>query len=262
VHPRVPRLSMSRYFESAPTRSLKRYVVCNWKHLFDDDCAHSFKILPDGCVDIVLIGDRPPLVVGPNLKAFVASFDGPTEIVGIRLTPGIAAAVLNENVKNIVDREVPLEDLWDSRAPKLQDVSHDEKRRLLESIILWKLRTADGRVMDAVQRLSADPNQSTEELAARYRLTPRHLLRLFETHVGYGPKALARIFRLQRTLSIAGSSHLVFSDLARAAGYSDQSHMYREFSALCSELPSDVVRRRGSTLAMSDLFKIAGHPVV
>ena len=147
-------------------------------------------------------------------------------------------------------------------APKLQDdVSHDEKRRLLESIILWKLRTVDGRVMDAVRRLSADPNQSTEELAACYRVTSRHLLRLFETHVGYGPKALARIFRLQRTLSIAGSSRLVFSDLALAAGYSDQSHMYREFSALCSELPSDVVRRRGSTLAMSDLFKIAGHPV-
>jgi AraC-like DNA-binding protein len=172
------------------------------------------------------------------------------------------AAVLNENVKNIVDREVPLEDLWGSRAPKLQDsVGHDEKRRLLESIILWKLRTVDGRVMDAVRCLSADPNQSTEELAARYRLTSRHLLRLFETHVGYGPKALAPIFRLQRTLSIAGSSRLVLSDLALAAGYSDQSHMYREFSALCSELPSDVVRRRGSTLAMSDLFKIAGHPV-
>jgi AraC-like DNA-binding protein len=253
---------MSRYFESAPARSFQPYVVCNWKHIFEGDCAHDFKVLPDGCVDIILIGDRPPLVVGPNLKAFVASFDGPTKIVGIRLKPGIAAAVLNENVKNIVDREVPLEDLWGSRAPKLQDdVSHDEKRRLLESIILWKLRTVDGRVMDAVRRLSADPNQSTEELAARYRVTARHLLRLFETHVGYGPKALARIFRLQRTLSIAGSSRLVFSDLALAAGYSDQSHMYREFAALCSELPSDVVRRRGSTLAMSDLFKIAGHPV-
>ena len=83
--------------------------------------------------------------------------------------------------------------------------------------------------MDAVRGLSADPNQSTEELAARYRVTSRHLLRLFETHVGYGPKALARIFRLQRTLSIAGSSRLVFSDLALAAGYSDQSHMYRNF---------------------------------
>ena len=133
---------MSRYFESAPARSFQPYVVCNWTHIFEGDCAHDFKVLPDGCVDIILMGDRPPLVVGPNLKAFVASFDGPTKIVGIRLKPGIAAAVLNENVKNIVDREVPLEDLWGSRAPKLQDdVSHDEKRQLLESIILWKLRT-------------------------------------------------------------------------------------------------------------------------
>ena len=109
---------MSRYFESAPARSFQPYVVCNWKHIFEGDSAHDFKVLPDGCVDIILIGDRPPLVVGPNLKAFVASFDGPTKIVGIRLKPGIAAAVLNENVKNIVNREVPLEDLWGSRALK------------------------------------------------------------------------------------------------------------------------------------------------
>jgi AraC-like DNA-binding protein len=253
---------MNRYFESAPARSLKPYVVCSWKQIFEGDCAHSFKVLPDGCVDIILVGDRPPLVVGPNLKAFIASFDGPTEIVGIRLKPGTAAAVLNENMNNLVDREVSLEDLWGSGAPKLQDlVSHDEKRRLLESIISWKLRTADGRVIDAVRRLSADPNQGTEELADRYRLTSRHLLRLFETHVGYGPKALARIFRLQRTLSIGCSSALAFSDLALAAGYSDQSHMYREFSTLCSERPLDVVRKRASTLAMSDLFKIGGHAV-
>ena len=116
--------------------------------------------------------------------------------------------------------------------------------------------------MDAVRHLSADPNRSTEELAARYRLTPRHLRRLFEIHVGYGPKALARVFRLQRTLFLAASSHLVFSDLALAAGYSDQSHMNREFSALCSERPSDVLHRRDSTLTMSDLFKISGQPTV
>lgn len=108
---------MNRSFESAPTRLLKPYVVCNWKQMFEGNCAHNFKVLPDGCVDVILIGDRPPLVVGPNLKAFVASFDGPTEIVGIRLKPGIAGAVLNENVKDIVDREVQLEDLWGARAP-------------------------------------------------------------------------------------------------------------------------------------------------
>jgi hypothetical protein len=107
-------------FRIGSARSFQPYVVCNWKHIFEGDCAHDFKVLPDGCVDIILIGDRPPLVVGPNLKAFVASFDGPTKIVGIALKPGIAAAVLNENR---------------ARLSSGDDVSHDEKRRLLESII-------------------------------------------------------------------------------------------------------------------------------
>lgn len=39
------------------------------------------------------------------------------------------------------------------------------------------------------------------------RLTSRHLLRLLETRLGYGPKTLARVFRLRRTLSIADQPH-------------------------------------------------------
>jgi AraC-like DNA-binding protein len=253
---------MNRYWESASSKALRRYLVCTWEQTFEGNGPHSHKVLPDGCVDIVLIGDRPPVVVGPNTKAWVASFERPTGIVGVRLTPGIAGAVLRENVQSIVDQEIPLEDFWGSRAPKLRGhASHEEKKRLLESIVLSKFLTPDGRVMDAVRRLSANPNQRTEELAAQYNLTPRHFLRLFETHVGYGPKVLARIFRLQRTLSIAASAPIAFLDLALAAGYSDQSHMCREFSSLCLENPAGVVPGRASTLAMSDLFKTAGSPV-
>jgi AraC-like DNA-binding protein len=253
---------MNRYSEFPPTRLLNRYLVCNWEHTFEGDCSHSHKILPDGCVDIILIGDSPPLVVGADTRARIASFYGPTRIVGIRLTPGIAGAVLHESVQRIVDQEVPLEDLWGSRSPKFRDhASHEEKKKLLESIVLCRLLAPDERVMDAVRRLSVNPNQRTEELAAQYNLTPRHFLRLFETHVGYGPKMLARIFRLQRTFSLAASSPIAFSELALAAAYSDQSHMCREFCSLCLERPACVIPGRASTLSMSDLFKTPRFPV-
>jgi hypothetical protein len=89
MHPSASYPSMgcptSHYFELSPRRSLGPYVVCNWEHIFEGDCTHSFKVLPDGCLDIILVGDKPPLVVGPNLKASVATFEGPTEIIGIRL---------------------------------------------------------------------------------------------------------------------------------------------------------------------------------
>ncbi len=45
------------------------------------------------------MGDRLPVAVGANLKAFVASFSGPMKIVSIRLKPGIAAALRNETDK-------------------------------------------------------------------------------------------------------------------------------------------------------------------
>ncbi len=80
-------------------------------------------------------------------------------------------------------------------------------------------------------------------------------LRRFREWVGYGPKTLQRILRLQRLLLLAEGGAGALGDLAVAAGYADQAHMTREVGALAGITPRLLVAAGGATLGMSDLFK-------
>ena len=77
-------------------------------------------------------------------------------------------------------------------------------------------------------------------LADEIGLSERQLRRRFEAAVGYGPKRLGRVFRFQRLLDLVHASHgrAVWSQLAIAAGYADQSHMINECLALTGGPPT------------------------
>lgn len=252
---------MKRYVEFAPPPALRSQVICLWRHTFSGAGPHRHLILPDGCVDVVMMGSSPPEVVGPDTKAALLSLDEPTEIVGIRLMPGSAASVLGEDVRSILDQTVPLAELRPDAGAELHErllslPGWQRRLALLRSAVVDRPHPQDERIADAVAQLARRPRLTVDALASSYGLSPRHLLRLFETHVGYGPKTLARVFRLQRALARARRGMGSLAELALDAGYADQSHMNREFRELASSLPSGLLMRP-STVTMSDLFKTA-----
>ncbi len=76
-----------------------------------------------------------------------------------------------------------------------------------------------------VSRLrSRSPEARAGRLARSLGASERHLLRRCEAAAGYGPKALARILRLQRFPAHARQGWLSLAELGAAAGYSDQPH--------------------------------------
>jgi len=82
----------------------------------------------------------------------------------------------------------------------------------------------------------------------------------FQVAVGYEPKRLARILRLQRLLALAermppGRGRL--AALALAAGYADQAHMARECAELAGITPGALLPGAASALALTDFFKTA-----
>ncbi|MEA2142994.1 MAG: hypothetical protein QOI64_1424, partial [Solirubrobacteraceae bacterium] len=88
----------------------------------------------------------------------------------------------------------------------------------------------DPLVRAAVDRLQA-PGARIEALAGEAGLSARQLRRRFERAVGYAPKRLARVLRLQRALGAArAGDELALA--AAAAGYADQAHFAHE----CREL--------------------------
>ncbi|MGH3112961.1 MAG: hypothetical protein ACRDOP_05795 [Gaiellaceae bacterium] len=69
---------------------------------------------------------------------------------------------------------------------------------------------------------------------------PRQLHRRFVAALGFGPKTLERILRLQGFLALAqgpDQRHIGLARLVQRAGYADQPHLTREVAALAGVTP-------------------------
>src|SRR5829696_7479797 len=99
------------YREFAPPRHLRKHLVCFWQRDVTS-ILRTARVIPDGCIDIVWVNDQVPRVAGPMTKPVLYPIDAGTEIIGVRLRPGVAHRLLGESAKALVNQDVPLRDLW------------------------------------------------------------------------------------------------------------------------------------------------------
>ena len=195
------------------------------------------RVVPDGCIDIVWTQGRGAQVVGPNTTAFLVALDAGVRVVGARMQPGGAPALLGLDAAVLRDGRLELADAWSDAGRRLEqrlDEADDRERAaLLLATIAARARSAalpDPLVRAAVGRLAA-PEARIDALADDLGISACQLRRRFDAAVGYGPKLLARVLRLQRALAAArGGEEL--AQAAAGAGYADQAHMAHECRAL------------------------------
>jgi AraC-like DNA-binding protein len=239
------------YQEAPPPPALAHRVACLWWRTpdgvpGDDGPAHL--VLPDGCVDLVWHAGRV-VIAGPDTGP-VAAAPSPATTVGLRLRPG-AAAVLGESAAALRDERVAPDALWGRAGAELADrVAHapDDRERLALLTAAVARRDAaagppDPAVAAAVSAL-AGPGATVAGAARAAGLSDRQLRRRFLDHVGYGPKTLDRVLRLQRFLTLAITTTDGLATLAASAGYADQAHLTREARALAATTPRELVAAR------------------
>jgi AraC-like DNA-binding protein len=253
----------STYHEFQPPAHLQDQVVCYWQS-GASEIAGETRIIPDGCVDIIWKGEQVPFVAGPATTAIVHATDAATEIIGVRFRPGVAQRVLGVSAAELVDRDVPLPELWPrDRWQQWHDVAARETlsatMQAIDEALTARLAVSGER--DEIIALSASwiayhPRGRIDELQRLNGLGERQLRRRFLDAVGYGPKQLQRILRLQFLLWLANRERTALPNLARlahAAGYIDQPHMTREVRALTGVSPRQLLSGRAS--ALSPLFQ-------
>jgi AraC-like DNA-binding protein len=254
------------YCEFAPPRHLRMHVVCFWRH-GATSMPTTARVIPDGCVDVVWVNDQAPHVAGPMTQPMLYSIDAGTEIVAVRLRPGVARGLLRESAKALLNQDIPLRDLWPGhRAAPWEEVStkRNESAKLAAIVEVMSARleadrACDDFVMDAAAWMATHPSTSLDGLSGLSGLSERQIRRHFDDAIGYGPKKLQRILRLQRLLWLASqlcSPARNLAHLSFAAGYADQSHMTREVIALTGLSPRQLLIGEISS-AVSDLFKTA-----
>jgi AraC-like DNA-binding protein len=248
----------SIYREHRPPAALAGQVLCVWSQMIGPGGSlYRHRVLPDGCADLVWIGEAPAVVAGPARGPVVVGLRPRTLVVGVRLRPGAASAALGLPASELADRDTPLRDLWGPAADALSTrivERPSSAARLTTAAAMLAGRFAeagppDPMIAAATCWLARHPERRVADLARLLEVSERRLHRRFTAAVGYGPKTLQRVLRLQRLLALAAE-----------AGYADQAHMSRELRRLTGRSPGALLRGCASTLELSDLFKTEAGP--
>jgi transcriptional regulator GlxA family with amidase domain len=100
-------------------------------------------------------------------------------------------------------------------------------------------KSADERIIAAVREIDRSDGQCrVEQLAKLTGLSFKQLQRLFDKHVGVGPKTLARIRRFSHVFAQLEALQANWAQIAYECGYTDQSHLTRDFSQFAGAPPA------------------------
>ena len=240
--------SAPEYVEWSPCAELRSVVACGWAARFGDDGQpHAERVLPDGCVDLIWSGQRL-LIAGPDTESTLLAASAAGQFAGVRLRPGKAAAALGVPASSLLNARVDAHDVWGARADALSDTlsrtcsAADAVAAMEAALKSWLTNAPQGDALVdvAVHRLrSLRSSHPVADLADELGLSERQLNRRFADAVGYGPKLLQRVFRLQAFVRLRSEQpRRGLADLAAAAGYADQAHLCRDCQALAAAPPS------------------------
>lgn len=254
------------YREYAPCDHLRDAVVCYWHRAGAGASSGGTAILPDGCIDIIWIGEQPPFVVGPMTAAVASDVASDADVLGVRFRPGVAPVLLGIGARDLRDQRVSGADLWPgAMAQAWADVpargTLTGRLDALDDFIssrMGAVRPPDDAIVRVTRWLGNEPSATLAALTQRTGLSERQMRRRFDEAIGYGPKILQRILRLQRLLWLASqtaSGSPSLSRLAFAAGYADQPHMTREVAALTAATPGQLLLPGRAQSAVAVLFK-------
>jgi AraC-like DNA-binding protein len=228
------------YRELDPPAALGAWVECAWEVESD---GRERRIVPDGCIDVVWTVDGTLQLVGANTTAFAVRSGAGARATGVRMHPGAAPALLGVDAERVVDARLPLSALLGDEARRLEErlagEPADRRSRMLLGALGRRIAGApepDPLVRAAARELARRPERRTGPLARDLHVSERHLRRRVTKAVGYGPKRLGRVLRLQWTLALARSG----AGLAAAGaegGYADQAHFANDCVALTGVPP-------------------------
>lgn len=251
------------YREIQPKPPVNRFVECLWTLEGDvsGDPVQSERILPDGCVEMILnfgshfrelkengSEENQPLhfVVGQMTRPIKIIPTGPVQVVGIRFHPGGTLPFFRHPMNELTNQVVQLANLDGNIAHDL--VARAGDAPFLSQKIAVAAGWLAGRVRDCLQeswliclaeKIVTHCGQiSVDSLAATAGVSGRQLERRFLREVGVGPKLLSRILRFQHVFRAVEQNHEGWAAVAAECGYYDQAHLIRDFQQFAGQTPS------------------------
>ncbi len=181
---------------------------------------------------------------------FIESLEG-THLVSIRLHPLGATHLFGFATAEAANSIIDLDRLVGERAIELRTAllsaqSPETRFSILENFLRDRGSTeVPAFVDDAVKRIEETHGSlRVADLHQELDISRKHLAVTFNRYVGISAKAYARIQRFVWTLEqLRSRGEVEWSRLAAEAGYSDQSHLVRDFRRVGAASPTEYLRR-------------------
>ncbi|MCM2418454.1 MULTISPECIES: DUF6597 domain-containing transcriptional factor [unclassified Streptomyces] len=250
-----PAVAATRFelLREEPAEAVAPYVEFYWIVRWDlrGRPPHEQKVLSHPNVHLVF--EEPETAVyGVQRGVFTRVLRDRGQVLGIKFRPGGFRPLLGSPVADLTDRSVPAAELFGPAVTTAErtilgasDVS--TMTATAESLLLSLLpgpETAPdpvtAEVAAMVERITASPSLfRVDEVADDLGVSVRRLQRLFAEHVGASPKWVLRRARLHEAAARADQGvGIDWSALAADLGYSDQSHLTRDFTATVGASPA------------------------
>jgi AraC-like DNA-binding protein len=203
------------------------------------------------------------VVSGPYSRFFGIDSRQHAAIIGVHFKPGGAFSVLGFPIDKLTDSHIDLESIWGRFASELRErlcetVTPLQRFALLEAALLSRLgrplrhHPAVAIALDSFEKEWTAV--SIRDLARRVDLSQRRFIQLFADEVGLTPKIYSRIQRFQRTRDIVQKVTAPrWAELAAGCGYSDQSHLIRDFQEFAGLSPSTYLRQRSESVLLNHI---------
>jgi len=228
------------------------------------------RILPNGTVEMLVNFGEPYRTItgaGPELlkTTWLAGLQsGPMvsaqpprqDVMGVRLCPAGAYALMEGPMREISELVVDLEDLVGRAAGELAERCYDAAsveerlRRAADWVAerVTKARGVDPAIAWAAGRIEQSGGAvSIAELRWQTGLSKTRLAEAFREQIGLAPKLYSRVVRFRRATAMLQKGAQPLIEVALAAGYYDQPHMNAEFRELSGLSPREFLIARYPT---------------
>lgn len=253
------------YTEIAPPADLASHVDRFWMRTTMSGGAGSHRVLPDGCVDVIVHVERGTAeLVGTMTHALEVPLT-PVELVAVRFKPGTGAALTGCALAELTDLQPDLLDVLGRSGVRCRDgglvdcvsraATPGERIAVLIDWLRVRLAGAPGpdpMVAHAVAELVTAGAPRIDALADELGVSRQLLARRFRREVGVTPKQLARIARMQRAAAALARGAPDLARLAVELGYFDQAHLANDLRELLGATPTALADER--PLALPHLF--------
>ena len=196
-------------------------VLSIWKSRSEK--SFSAVILPDGCRDVIfkVVGNQKPLwSISPLFDtATQINVKSNSELIGFRMRPGVAF-----NEKEL------------TRYLAGKDIAHCDMQSVLNDFTYLDCSIAEG-----LHCLASENISSIQQAAAILGVSSRSLQRLFANKTGRSPSYWFQLARIRKA-GIQLNSLENLSSIADICGFSDQSHMTREFQRWFQTTPQKMLK--------------------